>query len=53
MSKGRLEAFPLSFAMPWMAIAIYVFVALLWLIPDRLIERVVAHTQEGFPSGAD
>jgi uncharacterized membrane protein len=49
--KGKLSpvlysvAIPLSFALPWMAIAIYVFVALVWLIPDRRIERVLAHTQ--------
>ena len=48
--KGRLSpalyfvAIPLSFLAPWSAIAIYVFVALLWLIPDRRIERVLAET---------
>jgi uncharacterized membrane protein len=48
--KGKLSpvlylmAIPLSFAIPWMAIAIYVFVALLWLIPDRRIERVLVQT---------
>ena len=30
-----------SFLLPWVAAAIYVFVALWWLIPDRRIERVV------------
>lgn len=46
--KGKLSpvlyvvAIPLSFAVPWIAIAIYVLVALVWLIPDRRIERVVA-----------
>jgi uncharacterized membrane protein len=40
-----LMAIPLSFAIPWIAIAIYVFVALFWLIPDRRIERLVARTQ--------
>lgn len=45
--KGKLSpllylvAIPSSFASPWIANAIYVFVALLWLIPDRRIERVV------------
>src|SRR3954454_13529883 len=39
--KGKLSpalylaAIPLSFVNPWIAIAIYVVVALLWLIPDR------------------
>jgi len=40
-----LVAIPLSFAIPWMAVAIYVLVALLWFIPDRRIERVVAQTR--------
>ena len=48
--KGKLSpvlyfvAVPLSFAMPGMAIAVYVFVALLWLVPDRRIERVLSET---------
>jgi len=43
--KGKLSpvlyfaAIPLAFASPWIAGGIYVFVALLWLIPDRRIER--------------
>src|SRR6266487_3138167 len=32
-------AIPLAFVSPWIAGGIYVFVALLWLIPDRRIER--------------
>jgi uncharacterized membrane protein len=46
--KGRLSlvlyavAILLAFASPWIAIAIYVGVALIWLIPDRRIERVMA-----------
>ena len=45
--KGKLSpvlyaiAIPLSFFRPWMAGCIYVFVALMWLIPDRRIERIV------------
>ena len=31
-----------SFWLPWVAGAIYVAVALMWLVPDRRIERVVA-----------
>jgi uncharacterized membrane protein len=34
-------AIPASFLAPWVAGAIYVGVALLWLVPDRRIERVV------------
>ena len=45
--KGKLSpvlyaiAIAASFFRPWAAGAIYVFVALMWLIPDRRIERVV------------
>ena len=30
-----------SFWTPWIALGLYVFVALMWLIPDRRIERVL------------
>ena len=46
--KGKLSAvlyagaIALSFISPWIASAIYVLVALIWLIPDRRIERVLA-----------
>ena len=33
----------LTFVSPWLAQAIYVLVALIWLVPDRRIERVVRH----------
>src|SRR3954452_11351262 len=36
-----LAAIALSFVAPWAAQAIYVGVALMWLVPDRRIERVV------------
>jgi TMEM175 potassium channel family protein len=32
----------LAFANPWIAIALYVSVAVIWLIPDRRIERTLA-----------
>jgi uncharacterized membrane protein len=35
-------AIPLSFVNPWIAFALYVVVALMWFIPDRRIERVLA-----------
>jgi uncharacterized membrane protein len=35
-------AIPLAFASPWIAQAIYVGVALVWLIPDQRIERLLA-----------
>ncbi len=45
--KGRLSpwlyaaAIPASFVAPWLAGAIYVGVALLWLVPDKRIERAI------------
>jgi len=45
--KGKLSpvcyfvAVPLTFLNPWVAMSLYIFVALLWLIPDRRIERVL------------
>jgi uncharacterized membrane protein len=46
--KGRispwlyLAAIPCSFASRWIALGLYVFVALIWLVPDRRIERALA-----------
>jgi|SRR5208283_3796568 len=37
-----IVAIPLAFFHRWAAQCIYVFVALLWLIPDRRIEKVLA-----------
>jgi uncharacterized membrane protein len=34
-------AIPLAFVSPWIAHALYVFVALMWLAPDRRIERAL------------
>jgi uncharacterized membrane protein len=34
-------AIPLAFLSPWIALAFYVTVAILWLIPDRRIEKVL------------
>ena len=45
--KGKLSlglyavAIPLAWVKPWLANSLYTFVALLWLIPDRRIERVL------------
>jgi uncharacterized membrane protein len=47
--KGKLSpvlylaAIPLSFLSHWIAQALYVVVALMWLVPDRRIERAIAH----------
>jgi uncharacterized membrane protein len=35
-------AIPLSFVSPWPACALYVLVVIMWLIPDRRIERALA-----------
>jgi uncharacterized membrane protein len=34
-----------TFVVPWVAEALYVLVALLWLVPDRRIERTLAHRE--------
>ncbi len=34
---------PSAFVAPWIAIAIYVVVAIMWLVPDPRIERALAH----------
>ncbi len=45
--KGKLSpilyafAIPLAFVCQWIAGAIYVLVALIWLVPDRRIERAI------------
>jgi len=45
--KGKISiasyaaAIPLAFVRPWIAIGLYVFVALLWLVPDRRIESKI------------
>jgi len=36
-----VAALPLAFVRPWLSVALYVLVALLWLIPDRRIESQV------------
>jgi uncharacterized membrane protein len=45
--KGKLSlsvyvlAIPLAFVHPWISIALYVLVAIIWFIPDRRIESIV------------
>lgn len=47
--KGRASvliyavAIPLAFVNAWLACAIYVLVAVMWLIPDRRIEKTLSH----------
>jgi uncharacterized membrane protein len=38
---GYLCAIPLAFVRPWIALALYASIALLWFIPDRRIESVL------------
>ena len=46
--KGKISlvlyaaAIPLAFLRPWLSAAIYVTVALIWLVPDRRIEKHVS-----------
>ncbi len=46
--KGKLSlvlyavAVPASFVRPWLACALYVVVAVIWLVPDRRIEKTLA-----------
>ena len=50
--KGKLSlvcyllAIPLAFVNQWISDALYVTVALIWLVPDTRIERVMAHRRE-------
>jgi TMEM175 potassium channel family protein len=47
--KGRVSvvgyalAIPLALIYPWLACAVYVAVAILWVIPDRRIEQELTH----------
>jgi len=40
-----LSAILLAFVNPWIAIGLYVLVALLWLVPDRRIERALTKAE--------
>jgi uncharacterized membrane protein len=49
--KGKMSpviyasAIPLAFWSQWISLGLYVFVALIWLVPDRRIEHVLARKQ--------
>ncbi len=49
--KGKLSpvlyvvAILLAFLSSWLSMAVYVFVALMWVIPDRRIERILTGTE--------
>ncbi len=46
--KGKVSpvlyivAILLAYLSPWLSVAVYVFVALMWVVPDRRIERILA-----------
>lgn len=40
-----LSAVPLAFVNRWIALSLYVFVALLWLVPDRRIENLFLNAE--------
>jgi uncharacterized membrane protein len=44
-----LTAIPLGFVSTWLAYAIYLLMALVWLVPDSRIERRVVHPPEAPP----
>jgi len=49
--KGKLSpllytiAIALAFRSEWISLGLYVLVALIWLVPDRRIERMLAHSE--------
>jgi TMEM175 potassium channel family protein len=49
--KGKLSpilyavAIPMAFLWQWVSLSVYVFVALLWLIPDRRIENILRNVE--------
>jgi hypothetical protein len=38
-----LVAIPIAFVNSWLAGGLYVLVAMMWLVPDRRIEKMVSH----------
>ena len=48
--KGKLSpavcglGIGLAFALPWLAVVCYVAVAMMWLVPDRRLEKLAALT---------
>lgn len=43
-SSRRQAAIPAAFVRPWIAGGLYAMVALMWIVPDRRIERVLSDT---------
>ena len=54
--KGKISiviyavAIGLTFANRWLGVALYFLVALIWLVPDRRIERIIAGAPETKPT---
>jgi TMEM175 potassium channel family protein len=50
--KGKLSplvyitAIPMAFVSRWISLALYVFIALIWLVPDRRIEHALAASEK-------
>lgn len=50
--KGKLSpqcylaAIPLAFVSVWLSDGLFIFVAVLWLVPDRRIERVLVKREK-------
>ncbi|HEY3016345.1 MAG TPA: TMEM175 family protein [Nocardioides sp.] len=55
--KGRISPFlyvagiALAFVQPWMALVPFVAVALMWLVPDRRVERFLAEERAAHSTG--
>jgi uncharacterized membrane protein len=54
--KGRLSplmyltGIALAFVATWLSVAVFVFAALVWLVPDRRVERYLSTRTEGEPA---
>jgi uncharacterized membrane protein len=54
--KGKLSpamyltGIALAFVTPWLAVAVFVLAALVWLVPDRRVERYLAVRSGGTPA---
>jgi uncharacterized membrane protein len=47
---GYVVAIPLAFVSSWIAVGLYILVALVWVIPDRRIERSLSSAAPSAPS---
>jgi hypothetical protein len=53
--KGKLSpvlyagGIALAYVNRWMAVGVYVLVALIWLVPDRRVERTIHATRSSAP----